>query len=144
MLFIGEYNHSIDAKSRAIVPSRFRDLLGDLFVVTKGLDNCLWIFPEEEWSEFSEKLRTLPLANKDARKLSRFFQAGACELTPDKQGRILLPQNLREYAGIEKDLVMVGVGSRIEIWSKERWDAASTFDDMDEVAEQLGELGFGI
>ena len=144
MSFMGEYNHSIDAKGRAIVPAKFRELLGDHFIVTKGLDGCLWVFPDEEWESFSEKLRSLPVANKDARRFSRFFQAGANEVEPDKMGRILLPQTLRDYAEVDKDIVFVGAGSRVEIWSKDAWEKNSTFDDMDEIAEHMGEWGFGI
>jgi len=142
-LFMGEYNHSIDQKGRIIVPSRFRELLGEQFVVSKGLDGCLWIFPEKEWDDFSEKLHSLQVTNKDARAFTRFFLAGASPSEPDKMGRILVPQNLREYAKLEKDVVLVGVSNRVEIWNKEDWIKNSTFEDMEAVAEHLGELGFG-
>jgi len=142
--FMGEYNHSIDAKGRIIVPSKFRELLGERFVVTKGLDGCLWVFPSEEWESFSEKLRSLPVANKDARKFVRHFMAGAMDAELDKQGRILLPQNLRDFAELEKDITMVGTGARIEIWDKKAWEKGSTYDNMDDIAEHMGEWGFGI
>ncbi len=143
-MFMGEYNHTVDAKGRLIVPSKFRELLGEEFVVTKGLDGCLFIYPKEEWAHIEEKFREVPLTTKDARKFTRFFFAGAATCEVDKQGRILLPQVLREYAQIEKDIISVGVLNRVEIWSKDRWDAESSFDDMDEIAEHMADLGLSI
>lgn len=143
-MFMGEYNHSIDPKGRLIIPSKFRELLGDEFVVTKGLDGCLFVFPNDEWKAFEEKLRSLPMANKNARKFSRFFMAGATTCELDKQGRILLPSTLREFAGLEKDVVLAGLLNRIEIWSKDNWNANSTYDDMDDIAEQMMDLGLNI
>ena len=144
MQFMGEYNHSIDAKGRIIIPLKFRDGLGESFVVTKGLDGCLWAFSSVEWNSFSEKLTSLPVARKDARKLSRFFQAGATDVETDKMGRILIPQVLRTYAGLDKEAVLIGNGSKVEIWNKEAWAVESEFENVDDLAEQLGELGFGI
>ncbi|MFQ7575424.1 MAG: division/cell wall cluster transcriptional repressor MraZ [Lachnospira sp.] len=145
-MFMGEYNHIIDAKGRLIVPAKFREILGDNFVVTKGLDGCLFVYSDKEWQAFEEKLKTLPLTNKNARQFTRFFLAGAAQVEVDKQGRILLPQVLREFAGLEKEVVLVGVASRIEIWSKEHWDdCMADYDaDMDEVAENMESLGFSI
>lgn len=145
-MFMGEYNHTIDAKGRLIVPAKFREILGDNFIVTKGLDGCLFVYPNDEWTRFEEKLKSLPLTNKNARQFTRFFLAGAAACEVDKQGRILLPQVLREFASPEKDVVLVGVASRIEIWSRERWDESmNTYDgDMDEVAENMESLGFSI
>ena len=145
-MFMGEYNHTIDAKGRLIVPAKFREVLGDEFVVTKGLDGCLFVYAEKEWKAFEEKLGTLPLTNKNARQFTRFFLAGAASCEVDKQGRILLPSVLREFAGLEKDVVLVGVASRIEIWSRERWEeSVGSYDnDMDEVAENMESLGFSI
>ena len=143
-MFMGEYNHTIDAKGRLIVPSRFRESLGDIFVVTKGLDGCLFVYDNEEWNAFEEKLKSLPLTNKDARTFVRFFLAGAAEVEVDKQGRILVPGVLREFAGLKKDVVLIGVGSRIEIWDRERFDGAAVYEDMDEIAEHMAELGLGI
>ena len=145
-MFMGEYNHTIDAKGRLIVPAKFREILGDNFIVTKGLDGCLFVYPNDEWTRFEEKLKSLPLTNKNARQFTRFFLAGAAACEVDKQGRILLPQVLREFASLEKDVVLVGVASRIEIWSRERWDESmNTYDgDMDEVAEIMESLGFSI
>ena len=145
-MFMGEYNHTIDAKGRLIVPAKFREILGDNFIVTKGLDGCLFVYPNDEWTRFEEKLKSLPLTIKNARQFTRFFLAGAAACEVDKQGRILLPQVLREFACLEKDVVLVGVASRIEIWSRERWDESmNTYDgDMDEVAENMESLGFSI
>lgn len=143
-MFMGEYSHTIDTKGRLIVPSKFREQLGNKFVVTKGLDGCLFVYPNEEWKNIEEKFRNIPLTTKDARKFSRFFFAGAASCEVDKQGRILLPQVLREFAALEKDVVLVGVLSRIEIWSKDRWQETNSYDDMDEVAEHMAELGLSI
>ena len=145
-MFMGEYNHTIDPKGRLIIPAKFREALGDEFVVTKGLDGCLFVYANTEWNNFEEKLRTLPLTNKNARQFTRFFLAGAAACEVDKQGRILIPQVLREFAKLEKDVVLVGVASRIEIWSKEVWEESiSNYDtDMDEVAENMENLGFSI
>lgn len=143
-MFMGEYNHSIDTKGRLIIPSRFREELGDEFVVTKGLDGCLFVFPNNEWQAFEEKLKALPLTNKSARQFARFFVAGATPCELDKQGRILLPQTLREFAGLEKDVVLTGMLNRIEIWSKAKWLENSSYDDMDDIAEQMTDLGLSI
>ena len=143
-MFMGEYNHTIDAKGRLIIPSKFREILGDAFVVTKGLDGCLFVYDNEEWKRFEEKLRSLPITNKEARQFVRFFLAGATEAEVDKQGRILIPNVLREFAEITKDVVLVGGGSRIEIWSRERFEETASFEDMDEIAEHMAELGLGI
>ena len=143
-MFMGEYNHTIDAKGRLIVPSKFRELLGNGFVVTKGLDGCLFVYPNEEWATIEEKFRSIPLTTKDARKFSRFFFAGAASCELDRQGRVLLPRTLRDYAGLQKDVVLAGVLGRIEIWDQGRWQDANTYDDMDEVAEHMAELGLSI
>ena len=120
-MFIGEYSHSLDSKNRIIVPAKLRDELGNRFFITKGLDGCLYAYPENEWKILEEKLKKLPLTNKDARAFVRFFFSGACEVEMDKQGRGLIPLNLKEYAGIEKDIVSIGALTRVEIWSKEKW-----------------------
>ena len=144
MMFMGEYNHKNEEKGRLIVPSKFREALGDTFVVTKGLDGCLFVYDNEEWQAFEEKLRSLPITNKEARQFARFFLAGAAEVEVDKQGRILVPNILREFAQISKDVVLIGVASRIEIWSKERFEGMASFEDMDEIAEHMAQLGLGI
>ena len=143
-MFMGEYNHTIDAKGRLIVPSKFREQLGNEFVITKGLDGCLFVFPQNEWNAFEEKLRTLPLTQKGARQFTRFFVAGATPCELDKQGRILLPGVLREFADITKDAVLIGVGRRIEIWSKDRWEGTVTYQDMEDISRHMIELGIGI
>jgi MraZ protein len=137
---MGEYNHTIDAKGRIIIPSKFRESLGDEFVVTQGLDGCLFVYPNDEWQNFITELKKLP-GNKEARQLQRYFLAGAASCEVDKQGRILIPGNLRERAALEKDIVFVGVLSKIEIWSKERWDSNNDYGDMDQIAEHMAELG---
>ena len=144
-MFMGEYNHTVDAKGRLIVPSKFREQLGDEFVVTKGFDSCLFVYGNPEWTEMEKKLTALPVTNASARKLTRFFLAGATTCEVDKQGRILLPPVLREYANLQKDVVLVGVLSRVEIWDKDRWQE-NTYDEdeMDEIAEHMADLGFSI
>lgn len=142
-MFIGEYSHTLDAKGRVILPAKFRDGLGEKFVLTKGLDNCLFIYSMDEWKTFEDRLKTLPLTNKDARNFIRFFFAGAIECEVDKQGRILVSQNLREYASLIKDIVIIGVSTRIEIWDKEKWENYTSQDnlDPDEIAKQMSLLG---
>jgi MraZ protein len=142
-MFIGEYQHTLDPKNRVIMPSKFREKLGDSFVMTKGLDNCLFIYSSNEWSIVEDKLKSLPMTNKDARAFVRFFFAGASECELDKQGRIVMPNHLKDYANIDKDLVIIGVSTRIEIWSKEEWnkfnsDANISYED---VAERMSQLG---
>ena len=143
-MFMGEYNHTVDTKGRLIIPSKFREQLGEEFIVTKGLDGCLFVFPQDEWRAFEEKLRTLPLTQKGARQFTRFFVAGATPCELDKQGRILLPATLREFAGLDKDVVLAGMLNRIEIWSKDKWTENNACGDMDDIAEQMTQLGLVI
>jgi len=143
-MFMGEYTHTIDEKGRLIVPAKLREELGKKFVITKGLDGCLFVYNETEWAVFEEKLKTLPLTNKEARFFVRFFLAGASEAETDKQGRILVPENLRELAELSKDVVLVGVGSRVEIWSKANYEKIDSFDDVELMAEHMANLGFSI
>ena len=143
-MFMGEYSHSVDAKGRLIVPAKFREQLGDQFVVTKGVDGCLYVYSQEEWKRIEEKFREVNLTTKDARKFMRFFFAGAAMCEVDKQGRILIPSVLRDFAGLEKDVVLVGVLSKIEIWDKDRYADASSYGDMDEIVEHMAELGLSI
>ena len=121
-MFFGEYNHTIDTKGRVSVPAKFREQLGDTFILTKGLDNCLFIYPQNEWKIMEDKLKQLPLTNRDARAFVRFFFSGATECELDNQGRIRIPNNLREYALLDKEAVMIGVATRIEVWSQQEWD----------------------
>lgn len=142
-MFMGEYQHTLDAKGRLIVPARFREGLGDTFVVTRGLDHCLFAYPKDEWKSVEEKLRTLPLTKADARAFVRFFFSGATECETDKQGRIILPQNLRDYAQMEKDVVAVGVSTRVELWSADRWQqyVEEAAESYEEIAESIVDLG---
>jgi MraZ protein len=142
-MLLGEYQHSLDTKGRITIPSRLRDGLGERFVVTKGLDSCLFVYPLAEWAALEEKLRSLPLTRSDARSFVRLLFSGAVECEPDKQGRVLLPPNLRSHARLEKDVYLLGVSNRVEIWDKEIWEqyssqAAASFE---EAAEQLEGLG---
>lgn len=140
-MLIGEYHHAIDSKNRMIIPSKFREELNDSFILTKGLDGCLYIYTTDEWKVLEEKLKKLPLTNKNARAFVRFFFSGANEINIDKQGRALIPQNLIEYASIKKEIVSIGVSTRIEIWSDEKWKEYNESDiDMDKIAENMDEL----
>lgn len=143
-MFLGEYQHSLDSKGRIIVPAKLREELGARFIATKGLDNCLFLYPLDEWRTIEAKVRSLPFTKADVRSFARFLFSGASELEIDKQGRILLPPNLREYAEIEKDLIIIGVGARVEIWASDKWEqynrtAASSYEI---IAENLEGLGF--
>lgn len=142
-MFYGEYQHSMDAKGRAIMPSKFRDGLGDKFILTKGLDNCLFAYSKEEWSNLETKLKSLPFTNKDARAFVRFIFSGATECETDKQGRILIPANLREYANLDKDIYVIGVSTRVEVWDKGTWDSYSSDENLspDSIAEKMAEMG---
>ncbi len=143
-MFIGEYNHVVDAKGRMFIPAKFREELGERFIVTIGLDRCLFVFPAETFNIYKEKLDAISLANKDARNFTRFFFAGAGECEFDKQGRIMLPQKLRTYANLDKDVTVVGVSGRIEIWNKEDWDKEHSIENFspDELSEKMELLGF--
>ncbi|HLR35265.1 MAG TPA: division/cell wall cluster transcriptional repressor MraZ [Tissierellales bacterium] len=142
-MFIGEYQHTLDNKGRIIIPSKLREDLGDNFIITKGLDNCLFVYPNSEWKILEEKLKGLPMTNRDARAFVRFFFSGATECTLDKQGRVLLPSNLRKHSKLVKDAVIIGVSTRIEIWSKEEWNSYNDDDSLsyDNIAEKMAELG---
>ena len=142
-MFIGEYEHSVDAKGRVIMPVKLREDIGEKFIVTKGLDGCLFAYSISEWTNFEEKLKTLPLTNKNARDFVRFFLSGAVECEIDKQGRFLIPGNLRTYAMLEKEIIIIGVGTRIEIWNKEEWKKYSSDENIsaDEIAENMTMLG---
>lgn len=141
-MFIGEFNHTMDAKGRVSIPSVFREDLGEAFYVTKGLDKSLFVFTEEEWDKFQLKLSQIPLTSKTGRAFTRFFYGGATKCSLDKSGRILIPQNLRDFASIEKNTLIIGAGSRIEIWSDDVW--ASYYEEelsYDELADSMEELG---
>lgn len=142
-MFLSEYQHSIDTKGRLIVPSKFRDGLGEKFVVTKGLDKCLFAYPKEEWIVFEEKLKQLPITNAGARKFVRFFFSSAVECELDNQGRINIPPNLREYAGLKKEVISIGVNNRVEIWNKDSWNEYNDEENFisNELAFEMENLG---
>lgn len=138
-MFMGEYRHTIDAKGRLIVPSRFREELGDCFVITRGLDSCLFVYPQREWVLIERKLKALPFTKADARAFMRFFFSGAVEVEQDRQGRVLIPSNLRDYAGIKRDVVVIGVSNRVEVWSQENWEEYTDESRLsfEQVAEKM-------
>lgn len=142
-MFIGEYEHTLDTKGRIIIPSKFREKLGDEFVMTKGLDNCLFVYPKSEWSILEEKLKTLPLTNRDARAFIRFFFAGASECSLDKQGRVTIPANLRKHSKLDKEAIVIGVSTRMEIWSQNEWEKYNDDENLsyDSISEKMLELG---
>ena len=142
-MFRGEFQHSIDAKGRLIVPSKLREKLGEKFVVTRGLDGCLFGYPLSEWEKLEEKLNEMPLAKKDARTFVRFFYSAATECEIDKQGRINIPVTLRNHADLTKSCVIIGVSNRIEIWDETRWQAFSeeAEENFDEIAETMIDFG---
>lgn len=138
-MFMGEYDHSIDAKGRIIVPAKLREALGEEFIATKGLEGCLFLYPNSEWESFCATLQALP-SNKQARTLQRHFMSKAMEIAIDKQGRILIPAKLREHAELTKNVVFVGNCNRVEVWDKDRWDEANdiSIEEIDESMESLG------
>ena len=142
-MLIGEYEHSLDAKGRLIMPAKLRTDMGEKFIITKGLDGCLFVFSQNEWSNFESKLKELPLTNKNARDFVRFFLSGATECEIDKQGRFLLVNTLREYAEIIKEVIIIGVGTRLEIWNKEKWKKFNSNENIsaDTIAENMTMLG---
>ena len=140
-MLIGEYEHSLDAKGRLIMPSKLRIDIGESFIITKGLDVCLCVFSQYEWNNFETKLKTLPLSDKNARNFVRFFLSGATECEIDKQGRFLIPNNLRIAANLEKEVVIIGVGTRLEIWDKGIWQKCDEDISADDIAENMTMLG---
>lgn len=144
MMFMGEYHHSIDDKGRLIIPSKVRYELGETFIVTRGLDGCIFIYPKDEWSNIITKYKELP-NTKDARNFMRFFLSGATECDFDKQGRIKLPLPLIKYAELEKDCIIIGVNERLEVWSKERWEQFidTNEDNLSDIADKLFATNLG-
>lgn len=143
-MFMGEFQHNIDAKGRLIVPSKLREQLGEKFIVTRGLDGCLFGYPMTEWSNLEQKLNEMPLSKKDARTFVRFFYSAATECELDKQGRINIPLTLRQHAELEKECVITGVANRIEIWNQEKWQAFTkeAEENFDDIAETMVDFGF--
>ena len=140
MMLIGEFQHNIDQKGRISMPSKFRIDLGERFILTKGLDNCLFVYSSEEWQRLEEKIKSLPLAK--SRDLQRFFFSGATEVEVDKQGRVLIPQNLREYAKLDKDAMVIGASVRAEIWNRSMWRDRVDSLTSDMIAEAMADMGF--
>ena len=138
-MFIGEYHHTIDEKGRIIVPSKFRDSLGNSFIITRGIENCLFVYSMDNWEKITDKLNSLPFTKRDSRTFNRFFMSGATEVELDKQGRVNIATPLIHYANLLKDCVIIGTGDRIEIWSQESWNCFfdSTKDSMSDIAENL-------
>jgi len=141
---MGEFQHSIDDKGRIIIPVKFRENLGEQFIITRGLDNCLFVYPMNEWSVLEQKLKSLPLMKSDARAFSRFFFSGATECELDKQGRVNVPNTLCEYAKFNKECVVIGVSNRVEIWSKSIWEDyfQQSEESFNEIAEKLVDFNF--
>ena len=138
-MFMGEYHHTIDEKGRIIIPSKFREDLGEKFIITRGIENCLFVYSLSSWEKITNKLEALPFTKKDARQFVRFFLSGATTAEFDKQGRVNVTSPLVSYANLQKDCVVIGTGDRLEIWSKEDWDSFfnSNKDSMSDIAENL-------
>lgn len=138
-MFMGEYHHTIDEKGRLIIPSKFRDGLGESFIITRGIEKCLFVYSLESWKKITNKLESLPFTKKDARQFVRFFLSGATTAEFDKQGRVNITSPLISYANLVKDCVVIGTGDRLEIWSEEDWNAFfdSAADNMSDIAENL-------
>lgn len=143
-MLMGEYEHSLDAKSRLIMPAKLRQDIGDKFILTKGLDGCLFAFSQEEWLNFENKLKSLPLSDKNSRNFVRFFLSGATECEIDKQGRFLIPNNLKVAASLDKETIIIGVGTRIEIWNKDIWNKLDENISADDIAQNMSMIGISI
>jgi len=142
-MFIGEFEHNLDNKGRLTIPARFREALAGGVVITRGLDGCLWVFTREAWQDISRKIASLPMSNANARKFRRFIVSGASESIPDRNGRVIIPQKLREFAGIDGEVVVAGAMDRLEIWNPERWatEQNAITEDPESLAAQLADLG---
>ncbi|HHY92775.1 MAG TPA: division/cell wall cluster transcriptional repressor MraZ [Firmicutes bacterium] len=142
-MFMGEYQHALDSKGRLFIPARLRDELGERFIITRGLDRCLFVYPLSEWATLERKLKELPFTRSEARAFVRFFFAGATECELDNQGRVLIPPTLRTYAGIEREAAIIGVSTRVEIWSQQTWESYSSNvrDNYAEFAEKMVDFG---
>ena len=142
-MLIGEYEHSLDAKGRLIMPAKLREDMGEKFIITTGLDGCLFVFSGNEWLNFETKLKSLPLSDKNARNFVRFFLSGATECELDKQGRFLIASKLREVANLDKDVTIIGAGTRIEIWDKAKWEEHNSEENLsiEEIEKNMEDLG---
>ena len=143
-MFIGEFQHNLDSKGRITLPSKFRRELGNIFYITKGMDNCLFVFSEPEWNKIDEKISGLKLSSRESRGLARLFYAGAIDTSLDKNGRVLLPQTLRDYANLKKEAIIIGVSSRVEIWDKESWEKYNNDENLnyDILTEKMTDVNF--
>jgi len=142
-MFIGEYEHTLDEKKRVSLPKAFREALGKRMVMTRGLDNCLFLYPKSGWEKVAGKLQELSFAQADTRGFNRFILSGAVEVEADSAGRVLVPEHQKAFAGLKKTIVFAGVSDRVEIWNAERWNTykAKIEKRADELAEKLGEIG---
>lgn len=142
-MFLGEFEHSIDSKGRLTIPAKFKEQLAGGIVVTRGLDGCLWAFSREEWQQVSERITSLPMANTEARRFTRFMFSSASESIPDRNGRVIIPQKLLQHANIDRDVVVAGVMNKIEIWNPARWqeEQSKVTEDPESLAAQLADLG---
>ena len=142
-MLLGEYNHTLDTKGRMAMPAKFRDKLTAGAIITRGIDSCLFVFANAEWEELAKKLIALPLAQSNSRAFVRLMLAGATDVSLDTQGRILIPDYLRKYAGLKKDATVAGLYNRIEVWDRDAWNVykTKTESSSEQIAEQLGELG---
>ena len=138
-MFIGSYQHNIDAKGRVIIPTKFREELGECFYVTMGINNCLFVLSKEQWDLFLDKLANQPISK--ATDIARFFCAGATEAVPNAQGRILIPEHLRKYAGIDKDVTVIGSGNRVEIWNTDKWNEYLENQTQERIKDAMELLG---
>ena len=143
-MFRGEYQHVMDLKNRVILPQKFREGLGETFIITKGLDQCLYVYTLEQWEVYEKKAQSLSIADEDVRQFMRFFLGSATECEPDGQGRVIISPALKEYAGLQKDIVSIGIADKIEIWSAENWRTANnpTAKVDPKVAQKIAALGF--
>jgi MraZ protein len=142
-MFLGEFSHALDDKGRLTIPAKFRDGLAGGLVITRGIDHCLAVYPRQVWDQLAERIAKLPISQRNARNFSRLMFSGAADFVPDRQGRVLIPQPLRDYAGLDGDAVIIGLHDRLEIWNPENWTALRTEveENPESIAEQLQELG---
>ncbi len=142
-MFIGQYTHNLDEKGRLAVPKKFREVLAEGAVVTRGLDNCLFLYTNKEWEKLAEKLANLPFSQANTRAFARLMLAGAMEVSIDKQGRIIVPEYLRTFGNLSKEVIVAGLYNRLELWDKETWETYTTKNEAasNKIAEQMSELG---
>lgn len=142
-MFLGEFSHALDEKGRLTIPARFRDELAGGLVITRGIDHCLSVYPRQGWNDLAERIAQLPLSQRNARNFSRLMFSGAADFIPDRQGRVLIPQGLRDYAGLDSEAIVIGLYDKLEIWSPDNWTMvrAEVEENPESIAAQLQELG---